>query len=53
MGGFGGNFGPNFAGEAEFVEKISTKTVIASLCVNTGTKNNLCVTESVKEDLCV
>lgn len=55
MGGFGTNFGTNFAGEAAATADIPppTKTVIADLCVITGTKNDLCVTESVKEDLCV
>ena len=55
MGGFGTNFGTNFAGQATSGAAIppATKTVKADLCVITGTKNDLCVTESVKEDLCV
>ena len=44
MGGFGTNFGSNFAGTAATVTITPpTKTVTADLCV----------TESVKEDLCV
>lgn len=45
MGGFGTNFGTNFAGQAASDAAIppSTKTVTADLCV----------TESIKEDLCV
>ena len=42
MGGFGNNFGTNFAG-SEIVDIPPVKTVVA----------NLCVTESIKEDLCV
>jgi len=42
MGGFGSNFGSNFAGFASTVTP-ATKTVTADLCV----------TESVKTDLCV
>lgn len=54
MGGFGPNFGSNFAGTAAEIITVSpTKTVTTELCVTTGVKNNLCVTESVKEDLCV
>ena len=44
MGGFGSNFGSNFAGTAAVVVSASsTKTVTTDLCVN----------ESIKEDLCV
>jgi len=44
MGGFGSNFGSNFAGAVTVVTIVPpTKTVTADLCV----------TESVKEDLCV
>ena len=63
MGGFGANFGTNFAGAAAIVLSPPTKTVTEELCVNTSikndlcliesTKNNLCITESIKEDLCV
>lgn len=54
MGGFAGNFGPNFAGSASTGESIPfTKTVTADLCVTTNTKNDLCVTDGIKEDLCV
>jgi len=35
MGGFGTNFGSNFAGEATFVKKVPTKRVAAELCVVT------------------
>ncbi len=62
MGGFGENFGSNFAGIV-VIPSSSTKTVTADLCVATSTKNNLCVatstknnlctTESIKEELCV
>lgn len=52
MGGFGSNFGTNFAGVA--VEATpSTKTVTANLCVTTNIKNDLCINETVKGDLCV
>ena len=54
MGGFGGNFGSNFAGTAAIVTPVDPmKTVTAELCVTTSVKNNLCVTNSIKEDLCV
>lgn len=44
MGGFGPNFGSNFAGIAATITGApATKTVTAELCV----------TESVKTDLCV
>lgn len=43
MGGFGSNFGSNFAGAAAAIVTPATKTVTAVLCV----------TESVKTDLCV
>ncbi len=54
MGGFGGNFGSNFAGTAVVVTTVDPmKTVTANLCVTTGVKNNLCVNESTKGDLCI
>jgi len=54
MGGFGSNFGSNFAGTAAIITVVpAVKTVTAELCVNTSTKADLCVTDSVKEDLCV
>ena len=44
MGAFGSNFGSNFAGAAVAVTSVDpVKTVTAELCVN----------ESIKEDLCV
>lgn len=52
MGGFGPNFGTNFAGAAVAVTQ-PTKTVTANLCVTTDIKNNLCIHESTKTDLCV
>ena len=53
MGGFGSNFGSNFAGSADSIPLIPIKTVTAVLCVTTSAKTNQCVTESVKTDLCV
>jgi len=54
MGGFGSNFGTNFAGIATTTTVApSVKTVTADLCVTTSTKNDLCVIESVQENLCV
>ncbi len=54
MGGFGGNFGSNFAGTAVTITSVDPlKTVTAELCVTTSVKNNLCVNESIKKDLCV
>ena len=54
MGGFGGNFGSNFAGAATVVTSVDPmKTVTAELCVTTSTKSDLCVTKSIKEDLCI
>lgn len=54
MGGFGPNFGSNFAGIAATTTVAPVvKTVTADLCVTTSTKNELCVTESVQENLCV
>ena len=54
MGGFGTNFGSNFAGAAATTTlSPSTKTVITELCVTTSVKNDLCVNNSIKEDLCV
>lgn len=44
MGGFGGNFGSNFAGSAAVVTVTSpTKTVTADLCVTTSVKEDLCI----------
>jgi len=54
MGGFGTNFGSNFAGIATIITVVpSVKTVTADLCANNSIKEDLCVTESVKENLCV
>lgn len=51
MGSFGANFGLNFAsGEAGIPDP--TKLVTTNLCVNTKTKADLCVTNSISEDLC-
>ncbi len=52
MGAYGANYGANSSGFAVTVSP-ATKTVVATLCVNTGVKENLCVNESIKEDLCV
>lgn len=44
MGGFGTNFGTNFAGILLAQPTIpSTKTVSADLCVTTSVKEDLCV----------
>lgn len=53
MGAFGANYGANFAGFATTVTSEATKTVVAILCVETEVSSNLCVNESIKEDLCV
>ncbi len=54
MGSFGANFGLNFAGIAisEPVVFIPTKKITADLCANTNVAENLCVTDSIKEELC-
>ncbi len=43
MGSYGSNYGSNYGGAATVSEASSTKTVTAELCV----------TQSIKEDLCV
>jgi len=55
MGGFGGNFGTNFAGIAiiPLVIISQTKLITASLCVNNNIKKDLCVQSVVSADLCV
>lgn len=56
MGAYGANYGANYAGVAvtEIIPVApATKTVTAILCVNTSSKSNLCVTDGIKEDLCV
>lgn len=54
MGGFGTNFGSNYAGAvATATLPPAMKTITADLCVTTGVKNNLCVNESTKGDLCI
>ncbi len=52
MGSFGANFGSNFA-MGDFVIPTTTKLVTTNLCINTKTKSDLCVTDSITEDLCV
>jgi len=44
MGGFGSNFGSNFAVfTGPFVPTPATKTITADLCVITSSKADLCV----------
>ena len=53
MGSFGGNFGANFAVFATIpIIIITTKKITADLCAITNVAENLCVTNSIKEDLC-
>lgn len=43
MGGFGSNFGSNFAGAAAVALAPAVKTVTADLCVTESVQENLCV----------
>ncbi len=44
MGGFGSNFGSNFAGTTAIVTVVpAVKTVTADLCVTESVQENLCV----------
>lgn len=53
MGAYGANYGGNYAAFATIATQPATKTVVAILCVETEISSNLCVNESIKEDLCV
>jgi len=52
MGSFGANFGANFAGFAPTIVSATTKKITADLCANTNVAENLCVTDSITEELC-